>query len=792
ITVHWSSVPAGVTNYELTLARETTRLVTVVSANPAGSITLNGLETQTTYTLSVVSSGDHSLYLPSNVFSTEITTTRLAQLELPDLMLTIKNGVDLVARWRPIDSANSYVVSLYSGDGEGKRIGEPALVTGTSHTLKGLSAVTEYTLGVTAQGEGFADSAQAVAMTMTGWMVLPTPTGKEINLSATTNRVTVNWSRSDVSQGLQTYFISIMPDTARVGQKVVEASANEYVFINLLPDTDYLVSVVSSKDETGLVESEAYREPIKTRQRLKLQTPILDVLEVIDDRITLSWDQIAGATAYEVKLYRGRDMTRPLQQAVVAETTHTFDMLDPATGYTIRVQAQAGGYRPSDFAITSRGTPKRKLSPPTEQDFDLTIASDRVTISWRSTPSGASTYRLSIEEGGTIEMGAISAQAGQFTFTGLKPRTLYRVSVRVSGDLERYIESEQYTFSFRTSNSERLPAPTQFTAVTGNRRSQVRAELSSVPNAERYILRLYEGANSTINLSDFIKNRVFLASQTMGFIGDLDPSKHHTLGVVARGTGYLSSVEKRENVLPPALEERFLRAQVNTTEIAVNWNSANAEFQRKYLHAEFVFSVEDSAGVEVVAEQTVDISDDRYQTSALLSGVDYRLRAKVRVTIDSVSLDSEALIVPFRTLEVLLQATKQQITWTASPNTITVFWEKTPSEVMEYSLLIGGGGIRREALRNAQDDSSFQFTHLNAGTDYALAVISKGDSRLYLPSPALLVQITTDEINQLSRPRVTLSIENNTDIVVSWPPVSSALEYQVSLYLGDGEKERTG
>ncbi|MGU9977189.1 MAG: fibronectin type III domain-containing protein, partial [Candidatus Oxydemutatoraceae bacterium WSBS_2016_MAG_OTU14] len=311
LTVHWLNAPPSVTSYVLTLEGETTNLETVVDARSTGSTTFKGLNEGTTYTLSVVPNGDSRLYSPSDIFRVEIITDKRHQLSRPHVMLGVEDSVNISASWFPVDSATSYIVSLYRGDGRQERIGEPTTTSDTAYVFRNLSLVTNYTVAVTAQGRGLLNSAEGVGTIMTGQVVLPHPRGNDITLSATEDTIKVTW-RGVVAEEVQTYLISIYPDTADIGQQARDVSLNEYSFKNLLSDTYYEVSIASSRDETGYVESAVYMEEAKTEFLPQLQKPTIDFLVVSDFSIVASWRAVSHEAAYTVNLYLGSDTSKPL------------------------------------------------------------------------------------------------------------------------------------------------------------------------------------------------------------------------------------------------------------------------------------------------------------------------------------------------------------------------------------------------------------------------------------------------------------------------------------------------
>ncbi|MGU9977220.1 MAG: fibronectin type III domain-containing protein, partial [Candidatus Oxydemutatoraceae bacterium WSBS_2016_MAG_OTU14] len=270
LTVDWDNAATGVTSYDLTLTRTDGATDTVVGgpievdARTAGSTTFTSLDAETTYTLSVVAKGDTSLYAPSPEYRVTVETNAPGQLSAPIVTLSIQSSRNIVVSWDGVTNATTYALNLYSSSGE--RIGEVEETAALVYTFEGLDLDlkfgTEYTVGVIAQSQDFPNSREARQKIMTERFVLSAPSN-EIMLTAGPKTVTVEWSTAPAE--VTAYLLSIAPDLAGDGEQAIEVSANGHDFENLMPDTRYTVSVISSRDETGFVESSAYTTEIRTQ-----------------------------------------------------------------------------------------------------------------------------------------------------------------------------------------------------------------------------------------------------------------------------------------------------------------------------------------------------------------------------------------------------------------------------------------------------------------------------------------------------------------------------------------------
>ncbi|MGU9977207.1 MAG: hypothetical protein ACNYNY_00725 [Candidatus Oxydemutatoraceae bacterium WSBS_2016_MAG_OTU14] len=71
---------------------------------------------------------------------------------------------------------------------------------------------------------------------------------------------------------IDTYLISIASDNGDSRVKEIPITEREYTFAGLSADTNHELSVVSSRDETGFVQSSAYTTEIRTRELPQLAT----------------------------------------------------------------------------------------------------------------------------------------------------------------------------------------------------------------------------------------------------------------------------------------------------------------------------------------------------------------------------------------------------------------------------------------------------------------------------------------------------------------------------------------
>ncbi|MGU9978306.1 MAG: fibronectin type III domain-containing protein, partial [Candidatus Oxydemutatoraceae bacterium WSBS_2016_MAG_OTU14] len=540
ITVHWSSAPEGVTQYDLNLADAPTNPNRLITVSEANSATFSGLSPGTTYTLSVASSTDSNLHVPNSPLLVEIVTDMGGQLMRPAVLLSLASSLSITASWTTIDSVTAYTANLYLGDGVQERIVGPIELGESEREYtfnEGLSLGTSYTVSVSAQAAGFETSFAGVNTIATEFVLSP-PTSASITLLEGAGAVVVNWTESEAPAEAQVYLISILDGASQeVAQDNIEVSVNKYVYTDLLSDTSYVLSIVSNNDGAGYVKSQAYTVPFRTRPFPQLGKVEIDALEPEEDSLSLSWLALQNATSYTVSLYQGSDTSAmPLQSETLSRmTNHTFGSLNFGTTYTASVQAFAERYRRSEITTQTKTTLKRQLSPPTSRNLTFTAGVDAITVTTRVPPSSeVENYLVEI----TPSIGAtpplIANEIANIigdSLGSITPDTLYTLTFTSNTSDDRYIKSVPYTTIIRTLNRGQLSATTQ-TALTQNRRGDIRVDWENIDNAQTYLIRLYEGANNTDETAASVTDALVFSPQVTNIFSGLDASIHHTVGIV--------------------------------------------------------------------------------------------------------------------------------------------------------------------------------------------------------------------------------------------------------------------
>ncbi len=140
--------------------------------------------------------------------------------------------------------------------------------------------------------------------------------------------------------------------------------------------------------------------------------------ELTSSSVSLSWDEVTGATQYDARLDGGK-----ATELSATARSHKFTGLDPATAYQLEVRARhAGGASMwSSATVTTEAAP---VPPPAGLRVTPAVSSLRLT--WQAV-GGATGYGVRLDGGAETTLAATTTSR---EFTGLEANTKYTLGVR--------------------------------------------------------------------------------------------------------------------------------------------------------------------------------------------------------------------------------------------------------------------------------------------------------------------------------------------------------------------------
>ena len=387
-SLSWNAPSTGVpSSFTYTVSGSGTITVSGTSA------TVTGLSAGTEYTFSVSATNSAGT---GTAASDTVTTWQLPGTPT-NFDATVTGTTTASLSWNaPSTGVPSSFTYTVSGSGT-------ITVSGTSATVTGLSAGTEYTFSVSATNS--AGTGTAATDTVTTWQLPGTP--RNVSASVTgTDTVSLTWDAPSTGNPASfTYAVS--------GSGTIEVSGTSATVSGLSPGTEYTFSV-SATNSAGT--GDAATDTVTTWQ---LPGPPRNVSASVTgtDTVSLTWD--APSTGNPASFTYAVSGSGTIE---VSGTSATVSGLSPGTEYTFSVSAtnSAG----TGDAATDTVTTWQLPGPPRNVSASVT-GTDTVSLTWDAPSTGnPASFTYSVTGSGTIEVSGTSA-----TVSGLSPGTEYTFSV---------------------------------------------------------------------------------------------------------------------------------------------------------------------------------------------------------------------------------------------------------------------------------------------------------------------------------------------------------------------------
>jgi uncharacterized repeat protein (TIGR02543 family) len=223
----------------------------------------------------------------------------------------------------------------------------------------------------------------------------------------------------------------------------------------------------------------------------------LNVTGQTSNSITLSWQQVSGATGY--KVYKGSSSNAVNEfVADTAAAPYTVTGLEPNTGYYFALRGvSASGESPLSAAVQGTTSAATLQAPGNLQVSGQT--SNSITLSWQQV-SGATGYRISRSTGSANSYSqAGTATSTSYTDTGLTASTTYHYRVTAyNGQGESSPAETSGTTNSSGGTIPFPPAKPTGLVVTNSSSSSVSLSWNSVTDADSY--DVYRANTRTANL----------------------------------------------------------------------------------------------------------------------------------------------------------------------------------------------------------------------------------------------------------------------------------------------------
>lgn len=386
ITVTWDEVD-GATGYDIEVD---------------GVVIDNGLDTSYNHT-NIEPNTEHTYRVRArngkltSLWSAEIKKTTL--LDIPANLQGIATSTEITISWDVVVGATGYDIEVDD------QIVDNGLSTTFIHSE--LTPNTEHTYRVRARsGAGVGEWSEAITkITLLG---IPT----NLIATSTSKSITISW---DAVPGATAYEVFVD------GEVIDNGLSTTYIHDGLEPNTWHVYRV---RAKSGTFAGD-WSDGITWATLVGIPTKIK--AEATSTEITITWDEVIGATAYEIEV----DGTVIDNDTL---TTYIHVGLDPNTLHAYRVRAKNEN-GPSDwsallFQLTAPDIPK---------NLQATATTTEINITWDEV-AGADNYDIEVD-GEIVE----NIKELSYSHTELEPNTwhIYRVRAKNSGGTSEWSEELQ-------------------------------------------------------------------------------------------------------------------------------------------------------------------------------------------------------------------------------------------------------------------------------------------------------------------------------------------------------------
>ena len=718
------------------------------------SYTITGLTAGTTYTVRVIATRTNA---PDSAASSEATGT--AQYPAPGVPGSVTAAPalnSLVVSWGAAANADGYKVQWKSGSQSYDASTRQATATGTSHTITGLTAGTEYTVRVIATRTNAPDSAASSEATGTP----PAAAGVPGSVTATPalNSLVVSWSAAANASGYKVQWKSGSQSYDAARQAT--ATGTSHTITGLTAGTAYTVRVIATR--TNAPDSAASSEATGTPQQPASGVPGSVTATPAVQSLVVSWSAAANASGYKVQWKSGSQSydTSTRQATVATGTSHTITGLTAGTAYTVRVIAtrtNAPDGAPSSEATGIAQYPAAGVPG----SVTATPALRSLVVSWGAA-ANAGGYKVQWKSGAQAYDAARQATATgtSHTITGLTPGTAYTVRVIAT----RANAPDSAASSEATGTPPAAPGvPGSVTAAPAVQSLAV--SWAAAANADGYKVQWKSGSQS------YAAARQATASGTSYTITGLTAGTAYTVRVIATRTNAPDSAASSEATgtaqYPAPGVPGSVTATPGLSSLVISWAAAsNANG----------YKVQWKSGSQSYSTSTrqATATGTSYTITGLTAGTTYTVRViATRTNAPDSAASSEATGTP----QQAAAGVPGSVTATPAVQSLVVSWSAA-TNASGYKVQWKSGAQAYDAARQATTTStSHTITGLTAGTEYTVRVIA---TRTNAPDSAASSEATgTPQQPASGVPGSVTATPAVQSLVVSWSAAANASGYKV-------------